>query len=145
MQYLCESRKTMHQMVFLRYEELGAICLDYAPGVLTVQRGEQGIVFICRHVAAEPIEEFQGNCFNELPVRVTTHEGPTTLYLKPITRILSDTPIVVDCSDELPVKFALDKTSSICQTKQGLIICNSSTTLDPALGLDAKLETLDSS
>ena len=110
-----------------------------------VQRGEQGIVFICRHVAAEPIKEFQGHCFNELPVSVTTQEGPITLYLKPITRILSDTPTVVDCSDELPVKFAIDKTSSICQTKRGLSICNSSTTVDPALGLDAKLETLDSS
>ena len=48
---------------------------------------------------------------------MTTQEGPTTLYLKPITRILSDTPTVVDCFDELPIKFAIDKDSSICQTE----------------------------
>ena len=119
----------MHHILFLKYEELGSISLDYSPGVLTIQRGEQGIVFICRHVAAELIKEFQGHCFHELPVRVTTQEGPVTLYLKPITRILSDTPTVVDCSDQLPIKFAIDKDSSICQTDKGLSMCNSSTEL----------------
>ena len=98
---------------------------------------------MCQHVSAKPIREFQGHCFNELPVMVTTQEGPVTLYLKPITRILSDTPTVVDCSDQLPIKFTIDKDSSICQTDKGLSMCNSSTTIDPAHGLDAKYETLD--
>ena len=75
---------------------------------------------MCRHVSASPIREFLGHCYNELPVRVTTQDGPVTLYLKPITRILSDTPTVVECSDRLPVKFAIDENSAICQTDKGL-------------------------
>ena len=110
----------MHHASFRQYEDLGSISLDYSPGVLTVQRGEQGIVFMCRQVSASPIREFLGHCYNELPVRVTTQDGPVTLYLKPITRILSDTPTVVECSDRLPVKFAIDENSAICQTDKGL-------------------------
>ena len=98
---------------------------------------------MCRHVSASPIREFLGHCYNELPVRVTTQDGPVTLYLKPITRILSDTPTVVECSDRLPVKFAIDENSAICQTNKGLSMCNASTTINPAHGLDAEYMTLD--
>ena len=96
-----------------------------------------------RQVSASPIREFQGHCYNELPVRVTTQDGPVTLYLKPITRILSDTPTVVECSDRLPVKFAIDENSAICQTNKGLSMCNASTTINPAHGLNAEYMTLD--
>ena len=74
-----------------------------------------------------------------------TDEGPTTLYLKTITRILCSILTVVDCSDNMPVKFSLDNLVSLCQTKQGTVLCNSLAILDPTRGLEGNLETLDSS
>ena len=59
------------------------------------------------------------------------------------TRILTTVPTIVLCSQKLPVKFFLDRSTAICQESNGLFLCNQSTIIDPAKGWQkANLETL---
>ena len=70
-------------MTFTNYEELGQMALDFQPGVLSMQRGEEGLIFLCRLTDATPSG---GQCFNELPVIVKTKEGNKNMYVKPVNR-----------------------------------------------------------
>ena len=101
------------------------------------------LVFLCRLTDAAPALHTRGKCYNELPVTVQTNEGPVDMFVKPVTRILTTVPTIVLCSEKLPVKFFLDRSTAICQGSAGLFLCNQFTIIDAAKGLQkANLETL---
>ena len=45
----------------------------------------------------------------------------------------------------MPIKFYINSELSICQTPEGTLLCPSTDQLDPALGIQANLRTLDTS
>ena len=95
-------------MSFTNYEELGQLALDFQPGVLSMQRGEEG------PTDATTSSDTDGQCFHELPVNIKIREGNKRMYIKTVNRILTTIPTVVVCNDLLPVKFFLDEYSAIC-------------------------------
>ena len=106
-------------------------------------RGEEGLVFLCRLTVAAPAHDTKGRCYNERPVVIRTEEGDVDMFVKPVSRILTTVPTIVLCSQKLPVKFFLDRSTAICQGSNGLFLCNQSTIIDPVKGLQkANLETL---
>ena len=109
-------------MSFTNYEQLGQLALDFQPGVLAMQRGEEGLIWLCRLTEATPTSNPEGLCFNELPVTVKTEEGSKNMFVKPITRILTDIPTFVACNSLIPVKFFIDRQTAICQGTTGLYI-----------------------
>ena len=48
----------------------GGLALEYSEGILTMTRGEVGILFLCQLIPARPLLKFPGNCFQQLPVVV---------------------------------------------------------------------------
>ena len=64
LQNLCHAKRLLHQMSFTNYEQLGQLALDFQPGVLAMQRGEEGLIWLCRLTEATPTSNPEGLCFN---------------------------------------------------------------------------------
>ena len=145
----CRHRRGSLQLSFRDFSKLGLLAMDYQKGTVSLQRGESGTLFLCTLVPAEPIIDHKG-CCEELPVNtsqlINGQKIYQTRYLQAITRILVDNCTPTQCSDDLPVKFDIQKNSSICQTSDGVIRCNTSKILNPAENLmSGVLTTLDKS
>ena len=89
-------------------------------------------------------------CCEELPCNtsqvINGQKTYQTKYLQAITRILVDSCTPTQCSNELPIKFDLQRNISLCQTTEGVVRCNASKILDPAENLmSGVLASLDKS
>ena len=143
LQNVCKNRRAMNLMVHKNFQEMGGLALDYSEGVLTMTRGEVGMLFLCQLIPARPLLRFPGNCFQQLPVVVEEDGEFVVRYLQPVSRILTTQPEVTTCTNDFPIKFQISPNEAICQTQAGIIPCNASRGLDPGNGLrEAKLKTL---
>merc|ERR1712030_310466 len=106
-----------------------------SPLVLTMTRGEVGMLFLCKLIPACPLLRFPGNCFQQLPVVVEEEGEFVVRYLQPVSRILTTQPEVTTCTKNFPIKFQISPNEAICQTQAGIIPCNASRGLDPGNGL----------
>merc|ERR1712030_173647 len=56
LQNVCKNRRAMNLMVHKNFQEMGGLALEYSEGVLTMTRGEVGILFLCQLIPARPLE-----------------------------------------------------------------------------------------
>ena len=113
-------KKNITSDVLYGLRGLGQLALDFQPGILSLQRGEEGLLFLCEPIDVTPASDTDGQCYNELPVDVTVEGETQRMYVKPISRIITTIPSVVVCNKLLPVKFFLNEYSAICQGSAGL-------------------------
>jgi hypothetical protein len=145
----CRHRRGSLQMSFRDFSTLGLLAMDYQKGTISLQRGESGTLFLCTLVPAEPLTSHP-LCCEELPCNtsqvINGQKTYQTKYLQAITRILVDSCTPTQCSNELPIKFDLQRNISLCQTTEGVVRCNASKILDPAENLmSGVLASLDKS
>ena len=140
---ICKNKRTMNMMAHQDFKVQGGLALEYSEGILTMTRGEVGILFLCQLIPARPLLKFPGNCFQQLPVVVEEEGGSVVRYLHPVSRILTTQPEVATCTENFPIKFQVSPTEAICQTQTGIKSCNASIAINPGEGLrKAKFETL---
>ena len=73
----------------------------YGPGYQVYQAG--AAVYLAKCVPVEVTRRDYANCTQEMPVR----EGNRTVFLDPFTRILTDFPTIIPCSDLMPARWKI--------------------------------------
>ena len=93
----------------------GTTPFQMTKGLILIDRGEESLIFQCKQVLVEPVLTELEFCTQELAVYVEINKKKEIKYLTPRRRIIVEIPRVTLCNEEFPIKFHLDKDTSLCQ------------------------------